>query len=640
MGLPAVIPQSVLFGNPDKAEPKLSPDGTQYAYLANSEKGVLNVFVQKVGEDKATQVTNDTHRGIRMFEWAKNNKSVLYLQDADGDENWHVYAADLKTGVVRDMTPFQGIRADDLHTDQAFPDEAIVGLNIRDRAAFDLYRLDLLTGALVMYTENPGNVNQWICDAGFKIRGAVANDQNDGSKILKVRDSDTSEWRAIASWPNDETAQFHRFTQDGTGIYVATSMAHGKGDAKDTTRLVVLSAEDGSEKEEVFYDSRCDIDEVIFNDADHAVEAIVVDYSQQEWVVQHSRVQADIDALKAVCTGTLRITSRSTDDTAWIVADMRDDGSPRYFLYKRADRSCTLLFLARPELENYTLVKMTSHVITTSDGEKMVALRTLPAGVEATKLPMVLLVHGGPWARDRWGWNAQAQWLSNRGYACLMVNFRASTGYGKRWLHLGDAQWGATMQQDLTDAVGWAVKEGFADEARVAIMGGSYGGYATLAGLAYTPDLYCCGVDIVGPAHLRTLLQSIPPYWAPMKKMLTLRVGDVEKDDALNKKCSPFYHAEQIKKPLLIAQGANDPRVKKAESDQMVSAMHKVGTAVEYILYTDEGHGFARPQNRVDFYLRTEKFLERYCGGRCGADEPEQTKGNSAEKLDPASIIL
>jgi hypothetical protein len=327
MGLPAVIPQSVLFGNPDKAEPKLSPDGTQYAYLANSEKGVLNVFVQKVGEDKAKQVTNDTHRGIRMFEWAKNNKSVLYLQDADGDENWHVYAADLSTGVVRDMTPFQGIRADDLHTDQAFPNEAIVGLNIRDRAAFDLYRLDLVTGALVMYTENPGNVNQWICDADFKIRGAVANDQNDGSKILKVRDSDTSEWRAIASWPNDETAQFHRFTQDGTGIYVATSMAHGKGDAKDTTRLVVLSASDGSEKEEVFYDARCDVDEVIFNDADHVVEAVVVDYSQQEWVVQHSRVQADIDALKTVCTGTLRITSRSTDDTAWIVADMRDDGS-------------------------------------------------------------------------------------------------------------------------------------------------------------------------------------------------------------------------------------------------------------------------------------------------------------------------
>ena len=423
--LPEVIPQSVLFGNPDKAEPKLSPNGTQYAYLANSDKGVLNVFVQALGDEApaAKQITNDTHRGIRMFEWAKNNKCVLYLQDADGDENWHIYAADLATGVVRDMTPFQGIRADNLKTDKNFPDEAIVGLNVRDRSAFDLYRLDLVTGALVFHTTNPGNVSQWLVDADFRVRGCVANDQKDGSKILKVRDTESDEWREIASWPNEETAQFYRFTADGTGIFVATSMAHGAGDARDTTRLVILSAKDGSEVRELFFDARCDIDEVIFNDA-HEVEAVVVDYDKQEWKVQKN-IAADIQALLSVCTGTLRITSRSTDDAAWIVSDMRDDGSPRYFLYTRANQSATLLFLARPALEAYTLVKMSSHVITTSDGEKMVVLRTLPSGLDPVRLPLVLLVHGGPWARDHWGWNAQAQWLSNRGYACLMVNFRA-----------------------------------------------------------------------------------------------------------------------------------------------------------------------------------------------------------------------
>eukprot|EP00293_Proteomonas_sulcata_P014464 CAMPEP_0184308296 /NCGR_PEP_ID=MMETSP1049-20130417/16785_1 /TAXON_ID=77928 /ORGANISM="Proteomonas sulcata, Strain CCMP704" /LENGTH=283 /DNA_ID=CAMNT_0026620949 /DNA_START=182 /DNA_END=1033 /DNA_ORIENTATION=- len=281
---------------------------------------------------------------------------------------------------------------------------------------------------------------------------------------------------------------------------------------------------------------------------------------------------------------------------------------------------------------------MTSHIISSSDNEKIVCLLTLPKGVEAKNLPMVLLVHGGPWARDKWGWNPQAQWLANRGYACLQVNFRASSGYGKRWLHLGDVQWGRTMQQDLTDAVEWAVKQGYADKDKVAIMGGSYGGYATLAGLAFTPSVYACGVDIVGPAHLKTLLESVPPYWAPMKKMLTLRVGNVEEDDELNRALSPFYHASKIVKPLLIAQGANDPRVKKAESDQMVEAMHKVGTPVDYVLYPDEGHGFARPCNRVDFYFRAEKFLEKHCGGRCGPEEPDEIKGNTGQLLDAASV--
>jgi len=280
---------------------------------------------------------------------------------------------------------------------------------------------------------------------------------------------------------------------------------------------------------------------------------------------------------------------------------------------------------------------MSSHIINCSDGEKMVGFLTLPTGIEAKNLPMVLVVHGGPWARDRWGWNPQAQWLANRGYACLMVNFRASTGYGKRWLHLGDVQWGQTMQQDLTDAVAWAVEKGYADPKRAAIFGGSYGGYATLAGLAFTPDVYCCGVDIVGPAHLKTLLQSVPAYWAPMKKMLTMRVGDVENDQPLNERMSPFYHAKKMTKPLLIAQGKNDPRVKQAESDQMVAAMHSVGTTVEYVLYEDEGHGFARPCNRVDFYYRAEKFLAQHCGGRVGEGEPDQTVGHSASVIDPAT---
>eukprot|EP00283_Hemiselmis_rufescens_P026985 CAMPEP_0173444424 /NCGR_PEP_ID=MMETSP1357-20121228/32161_1 /TAXON_ID=77926 /ORGANISM="Hemiselmis rufescens, Strain PCC563" /LENGTH=639 /DNA_ID=CAMNT_0014410469 /DNA_START=26 /DNA_END=1945 /DNA_ORIENTATION=+ len=638
MAPPELIPQSVLFGNPDKAEPKISPDGTRYAYLSSSDKGVLNVFVVPVSGGEGKMVTNDTHRGIRMFDWALDNVHLLYKQDVGGDENFHLHAVNLSTDVVRDLTPFEGCRCDALMMSKEVPGSLLVGLNVRDKSVFDMHRVDLKEGTAVVDTENPGDVAQWIVDHEFRIRGCMATVQADGSKVLRVRDTAESEWRKIAEWPHDESGGVHRFTRDGTGLFVETSIAHGKGENSDTTRLIVMSASDGTETELIATDPRCDVDDVEFDDDDDTVEAVSFDYDRKQWKAVSPAVAKDYEVLGREIKGTMTLTSKSSDNKRWIVSDFSDVKSPRYCLYDRTTSSVSLLFLARPKLEAYTLAPMSSHIITVSDNEKMVAYLTLPPGTEPKSLPLVLVVHGGPWARDHWGWNPQAQWLANRGYAVLMVNFRASTGFGKRWLHLGDAQWGETMQQDLTDAVAWAAKEGYADASRAAIFGGSYGGYATLAGLAFTPEVYCCGVDIVGPAHLRTLLQSVPAYWAPMKKMLTLRVGDVENDDALNQKASPFYHAKKVVKPLLIAQGANDPRVKQAESDQMVQAMHSVGTKVEYVLYADEGHGFARPCNRVDFYQRAEVFLAQHCKGRVGPAEPDQTEGHSASVIDPASL--
>jgi dipeptidyl aminopeptidase/acylaminoacyl peptidase len=333
-------------------------------------------------------------------------------------------------------------------------------------------------------------------------------------------------------------------------------------------------------------------------------------------------VRADFEALGRARPGDFTIVSRDRKDRTWTVSYVVDDGPVQYAVYDRATKSVTPLFVSQPELEKYRLAKMEPVVIPTDDGLQMVSYLTLPVGAPSKGLPMVLLVHGGPWGRDEWGYNSQAQWLANRGYAVLQPNFRASSGFGKKFLHAGDKQWGGLMQNDLTDAVQWAIQKGYADPKRVAIMGGSYGGYATLAGLAFTPELYACGVDIVGPSNLKTLLEATPAYWSTMRRTLYLRMGDVDKDSVFNRKVSPLFHVDQVRAPLLVGQGANDPRVNIRESTQMVEAMRAKGLPVEFVVYPDEGHGFVRPQNRLDFYGRAEQFLSKYIGGRAEAFTP------------------
>ncbi len=620
---PPLIPREVLFGNPVKAAPRISPDGTRLSYLAPSAKGVLNVWVRTIGKEDDTQVTNDTHRGIRIHFWAEDGKHILYLQDLGGDENWHVYSANLETKVVRDLTPFQGIRAQGVLLDKNYPSEMLVGLNLRDRRVFDMHRVDLTTGAVVLDTVNPGDVVGWITDAGFKIRGAMAQNPADASTILRVRDSVDKPWRDLVTWPFGENGGAVGFTADGKGLYVETSIG------SDTTRLVLVDTAQGVETEVLAVNPRADVGQTLIHPDTRIVQAVAFNYLRSEWTVLDEGVKADFEAISKLQRGDFVVAGRDRADRIWIITFQSDDGPVNWYAWDRATRKATFLFANQPELGRYRLAPMQPVVIKARDGFELPSYLTLPVGVEPKNLPLVLNVHGGPWARDSWGYNAEAQWLANRGYAALQVNFRGSAGFGKKFLNAGNGQWGVgSMQHDLTDAVKWAVAEGIADPKRVCIYGGSYGGYAALAGLVFTPELYACGVDIVGPSHIKTLFESIPPYWAPIKKQFVLRVGDAENDPELNRRISPFFHADKVRAPLIIAQGANDPRVNIRESDQMVQAMRDKGLPVTYVVYSDEGHGFARPSNRLDFYGRVEEFLAKHLGGR--AEPWKEMPGSTA----------
>lgn len=620
--LPPLVPRDVFFGNPVKSGPRISPDGTLLGYLAPSPQGTLNVWVRTLGRDDDRMLTNDTRRGIRQYFFAEDGKHLLYLQDIGGNENFHLYAVPLAGGEARDLTPHEGVRVMPVDLDKDHPDEVVVAMNLRDKRFFDVHRVRIGTGETTLDTENPGDVEGWETDADFVVRGAQARDPNDGGTILRVRDGAGAPWRDLLRLPAEENGDFGGFTADGKSVYVTHSLG------SDVTRLVKLDAATGKELEVLASDPRCDVGGAMVHPDTRVVQAVAFNYLRNEWKLLDKSVEADFAAIRKLTPGDFSVTSRDRADRTWIVAATVSDGPVRWYLYDRGTKQAAFLFSNQPALEKLPLAPMEGVVIEARDGLKLPSYLVLPPGLPAKDLPLVLDVHGGPWARDNWGYNPTAQWLANRGYAVLHVNFRSSTGFGKKFLHAGDLQWGATMQDDLTDAVKWAVAKGYADPKRVAIMGGSYGGYATLAGLAFTPDLYACGVDIVGPSNLKTLLASIPPYWQTLRKTFELRMGDVERDSVLNRRVSPLFHVDRIRVPLLIGQGQNDPRVNVRESDQIVAAMRAKGLPVEYVVYTDEGHGFARPQNRLDFYGRVEPFLAKYLGGR--AQPWAEVPGSSA----------
>jgi len=623
--LPELIPRSVFFGNPQNTAPQISPDGLRLAYLAPSEQGVLNVWVKTLGKDDAVQVTNDTHRGIQAYGWSYDNQRLAYLQDNDGDENNHLYLVDLQTKVVRDMTPFQGIRAENFIFNKKFPDQALVGLNLRNRRIFDMYRLNLVTGALELDTENPGTIVGWYADAGFTIRAAAMMNPQDGSTVIRVRDAKDTAWRDLAIFPFGENGNFLMFSLDGLSGYLISSIG------ADTTRLIQVDLADGKEIKTISSNPRCDLGGVVIHPDRREIQAVAYNYLKPEFTVLDPSIKADFEFLEKAHPGVMDIDSRDAADKKWIISYVVEDGPISFYLYDRGTKALDFIFDHRPDLKKYTLAKMEPVVIKARDGFDLVSYLTLPVGLKPEKLPLVLFVHGGPWGRDVWGYDGFVQFLANRGYAVLQVNFRGSAGFGKKFLNAGNMEWGVgKMQHDLTDAVKWAVKKGIADPAKVAIGGASYGGYATLAGLTFTPELYCCGVDIVGPSNIKTLFQSIPPYWAPMKKMLVLRVGDAENDEEFNKKISPLFHVDSIRAPLLIGQGKNDPRVNIRESDQIVEAMRAKNLFVKYIVYTDEGHGFARPENNLDFAGHVDEFLAKYLGGRFEPYQP--VKGSSGEE--------
>ena len=606
--LPPLIPREVLLGNPDKASPRISPDGKRLAYLAPVD-GVLNVWVRTLGEDDDRAVTGDTKRGIRIFYWQQDSQHILYLQDQDGDENWHGYQTQVETRNTRDLTPFQGVQAQLVAIDPNFPHELLVGLNLEDRQLHDVYRIDLRTGAVVLDTKNPGDVAGWAVDNKMQVRVASVF-LPDGGHELRLRDGAPSPWRSFQRWSADETfGGVAAFTPDNRGVWVISSV-----DA-NASRLVEFDLVAGTQRV-VAEDSEYDVSSLMVHPTQRTLEAVSFVRAREEWTLLDPGLKPDFEALEQVRDGDFSVVSRDLADGTWVVAYVVDDGPVYYYLYDRADRRAELLFSNRADLERYTLAKMRPISFTARDGLTIHGYLTLPVGVAPQNLPMVLNVHGGPWARDIWGLNPETQWLANRGYAVLQVNFRGSTGYGKKFLNAGDREWGGAMHHDLLDAKEWAVREGYADPARVSLYGGSYGGYATLVGLTFTPEVFACGVDIVGPSSIVTLIRSIPPYWAPLRSIFDKRVGNVDtEEDFLNSR-SPLFKADQIQRPLLIAQGANDPRVKQAESDQIVAAMRRNQLPVTYLVFPDEGHGFARPENRLKFYAAAEQFLAEHLGGR------------------------
>ncbi|MCB1022192.1 MAG: S9 family peptidase [Acidobacteria bacterium] len=611
-----LIPRSVLFGNPERTSPSLSPDGSKLAWIA-PEEGVLNVWVRTIGGDDERVVTHDRTTGIRMYFWSEDSLRILYLQDRDGDENYHLYAVDLTSGESRDLTPFENATVSDIITDQNHPGEVLVAVNDRDPQLFDLHRVQLDTGESSREAENPGAFIGWLTDNAFQVRGAQAATP-EGGFLLLVSQEPAGEMEPFLEWGPEDNGGALGFTPDDKGLYIEDSLE------SDTTELYEIDLATRA-KRTLARNAQVDVGPVMRHPTKRHVQAVGFALHRLEWSILDEDVRPDFEKLAAVEDGELNIVSRDKADRTWLVAYTRDTGPVRYYAWDREKAEATFLFTNRPALEGLPLAEMQPLTVRSRDGLDLVCYLTTPPGVEAKNLPLVLNVHGGPWARDEWGYDPEAQWLANRGYATLQVNFRGSTGFGKTFLNAGNREWAGRMHDDLLDAVAWAVEQGVADPKRVAIYGGSYGGYAALVGAAFTPDVFTCAVDIVGPSNICTLIESIPPYWAPLMHQFRVRVGDIEKERDFLEARSPLFKADSIRIPLLIVQGANDPRVKQAESDQIVAALRGKGKEVDYLLYPDEGHGFSRPENRMAFYAGAEQFLARYLGGRVEAPSREES---------------
>lgn len=600
-----LIPLEVLLGNPERVAAQISPSGDYLSYIAPLD-GVLNIFVGRIGEGDGRPVTRDTGRGIEGYFWAYDSRHIMYVRDRNGSENYRLYDVDVETGVERDLTPLDDVQCRIIAHRKEFPNDVLVALNKDNAQLHDVYHLDLTTGELEKIVENPGFLG-WVVDAENTVRGAVAP-LPDGGAVILVRDDEASEWRTLLEAPPEDaesTGPFG-FTKDGTAMYLQTSIDSNTG------RLVKMDIASGS-TEVIAEDPDYDITGVLMDPDSREIDGVMVYGERVEYRIFNDSIRADVEAIQQLGEGDMGIVDRDVDDKTWLVAFDSDTGPVKYYTWNRADKSATFLFDHRPELNDYPLVPMEPFAFTARDGLVVHGYLTFPAEAERAELPMVLVVHGGPWARDGWGLDPEAQWLANRGYLCVHVNFRGSSGYGKDFLNAGDREWGAKMHDDLLDAVDHLVAQGVVDRRRVAIYGGSYGGYAALVGATFTPDVFTCAISSVGPSNLNTLMESLPEYWKPMLAMWQKRVGD---DPDFLWSRSPLSRVDDIAIPILIAQGENDPRVKRAESEQIVAAMQERGIAHEYVLYENEGHGFAKPENRLDFYHRADRFLAEHLGGR------------------------
>ncbi|TWG85892.1 dipeptidyl aminopeptidase/acylaminoacyl peptidase [Luteimonas sp. J16] len=615
-----LIPRDALFGNPERANVQMSPDGRYLSWVAPLE-GTLNVWVAPANDPSAARaVTRDTARGIRSYFWSHLPDTLLYLRDTGGDEDFHLYAVDLRSGAARDLTPYGKTTARVVGVSRRHPGTVLVGMNDRDPQWHDLYRVDLASGERTLVEENTGQIGEYVADADYQLRFATRSRPDGGLDLLR-RTGDGWEKYDEVPFEDGLSTGYAGLTDDGSTLYLRESRG------RNTSALFAIDTATG-ERRLVHEDARADIGGGLADPATGEVQAVSVNYLREEWTVLDDAIRADLERIAAIGPGEASINTRTLDDRTWIVAYSAAESPVEYYRYDRdghGNGELTHLFSGRPALAGKPLVPMWPLELESRDGKTLVSYLTLPAHADAdgdgkadSPVPLVLLVHGGPWARDAYGYSGWQQWLANRGYAVLSVNYRGSTGFGKDFTNAGDGEWAAGMHDDLIDAVQWAVESGTTTADKVAIMGGSYGGYATLVGLTFTPDTFACGVDIVGPANLNTLLSTVPPYWASFYKQIVRRMGDPETEEgrAWLTERSPLTRVDAIRKPLLIGQGANDPRVKQDESDQIVNAMTAKGIPVTYVLFPDEGHGFARAENSKAFNAVAEGFLAQCLGGR------------------------
>jgi dipeptidyl aminopeptidase/acylaminoacyl peptidase len=623
-----LIPRSALFGNPVRAQARLSPDGHYMSFLAPKD-GILNVWLAPFGKlGEAKPITNDRKRGIRQHYWAEDGRHVLFLQDEGGDENWRVYSVDVETGRQVDLTPLEKVHAQIAGLSYQRPDVALIALNDRAPEWHDLYEIDVATGARRLIERNDQQFAGYLEDLQLRPRLAIKTLPDGGGEVYRRTDQG---WESLLKYGQADSLTMRPLVIEEGGNTALLLSAVGR----DKAALVRVDLTSG--KQTVIGQSdRADVSDVWLDPRTRTPQAYGVEYLTEEYEPLTPAAAKDIEHLKAALGPQFAVASRTNDDGKWVAVVDDPVHVTTSYLYDRTNGKVTKLFDHRPELAGAPLRPMKALEIRARDGLALVSYLTLPPGSgpppksdsahgeaaangrPARPVPLVLDVHGGPWARDSYGFNPEHQWLANRGYAVLSVNYRGSTGFGKNFINAGDHEWAGKMHADLLDAVDWAVREQIAIPDKVAIYGGSYGGYAALVGLAFTPDRFACGVDIVGPSNLATLIGSIPPYWKSFFEDMTRRIGDPRTDEGrkLLEERSPLTFAERISRPLLIAQGANDPRVKQAESDQIVAAMKKKQLPVTYVLFPDEGHGFARPQNRLAFYSISEGFLWRCLAGR------------------------
>jgi len=618
----SLIPRKTLFSNADRGYPFISHDGKRISFLAPVD-GVQNVWVGPADDpSKAKPVTSEKKRGVQSYFWTYTNEHILYIQDNGGDENWHVFAVDLKTNTAADLTPIEGVAAQIMGVSSKIPGEVLIGLNDRDPKVYDVYRVDIKTGAKKLILKNEGNFADFVMDKDFNVRLAQRMMPDGSMELLDLaakpkEKGKEAEPYLVVPFEDAETTSVAGFDASGKTLYLLDSRGRDKAGLFEldfATKKAKLLVED----------TKADIQNLEAHPKTGKIQFAAAVYEKPVWKALDKSIEPDLETLAKLGDGEVFITSRSLDDKQWLVGLMPSDGPVKFFRYDHAKKKAHFLFTNRKSLEGLTLAKMSPVVIKARDGLELVSYLTLPKASDPDgdarpdkPLPMVLFVHGGPWARDSWGYNSMHQWLSNRGYAVLSVNFRGSTGFGKKFLNAANKEWAGKMHEDLIDAVKWAEGAKIAEPGKVAIMGGSYGGYSALVGLTFTPDQFACGVDIVGPSSLKTLIATIPPYWAPMMNIWKTRVGDPNTPEGskLLDERSPLSRADQIKKPLLIGQGANDPRVKQAESDQIVKVMQTKGIPVTYVLFADEGHGFQRPENKLSFNAVTETFLAQCLGG-------------------------